>query len=740
MLAVLAPAAGTTAILATTLGSGPALTIGKAGVALSANAMVMAVVLLLWDRWRTAGHARRLQQALQTIGEIHAEAPPYPRQTIAPAEAFRDVSRELGISVATQAALAHIDKTILGPLDVDEIARSAIRCLRWIGGVDLVVLVFNEMPSARDALVYTSTSDRPEQVERARIAASPEWLLESQTQSFSNWTGKPQLPGTAAGWYLEHHPDAVRSYFPIPGSRRIRGAVILGRAQDLELREGEMDLVSDLIGRLRIACATVERNRRLKELAHADALTGLPNRHALLATLARTLAEAPQRKTHVAVLFLDLDRFKPVNDTYGHALGDQLLRSAAERIRRSVRESDTVARQGGDEFVVVLGDLESPRDAGGIGRQIVAALSRRFEIDGKEIFVGASVGIAVFPEHGTQPSDLVRKADTAMYWAKAEGRSRLAYFDERMSEESRRRSSLDSELRRALDRGEFVLHFQPLIELRSGRVRAVEALLRWQHPERGLLAPDTFVPFAEESGLIDAIGTWVLHESCHQYRRWRQTGVPIPRVAINVSITQMRRSHFVNTVRSAMSAAAMAPGSLEIEATESVLLQGDTAAYESMRSLAAAGVLFTIDDFGTGYSSFSNLTSVPAQVLKLDRSFLAGAAPDNDRATIVTAMVQMAHALKKEVVAEGVENETQLALLRHLDCDVVQGYLLCRPLPAAAIADFVRRRNVGESDAPEAAQPVPVVPPPMFPPTVPGSPDSDSDDDDDDWSLTVPMV
>jgi diguanylate cyclase (GGDEF)-like protein len=404
-------------------------------------------------------------------------------------------------------------------------------------------------------------------------------------------------------------------------------------------------------------------------------------------------------KTRVAVLFLDLDRFKQVNDTLGHAAGDVLLTHAAERIRRNVRDGDIVARQGGDEFALVLRGLTSARDAGAVARQLIAALSRRFEIEGKVVFVGASVGIAVFPEDGADPSDLLRKADTAMYRAKAEGRNRLAYFKEHMSLEAQRRSALDGDLRQALKRGEFVLHFQPVVDLRTGRVSAVEALVRWRHPTQGLLAPDVFIPFAEESGLIDPIGTWVLKEACLQHRRWRSENVFIPRIAVNVSIGQMRRSHFVSTVQGALMLADMPRHGLEIEVTESTLLQGDKAANDAMRVLSAAGVLFAIDDFGTGYSSFSNLTTVPARVLKLDRSFVAGAAVDNERGAILTAMIKMAHALAKEVVAEGVETEDQLALLGSLGCDMVQGYLLCKPLPADQIAHFSRESLAAPNSA-----------------------------------------
>jgi diguanylate cyclase (GGDEF)-like protein len=539
-------------------------------------------------------------------------------------------------------------------------------------------------------LVYTSFSSDLDRISRTQIAADPDLLPRIPAQPVLHWHGALSFLANAVPQLQLQEAPTAYSLFPIPGSKQARGFIVLGVRRGAELTTEQLELVGDLVGRLRMACSTVERNRRLRELAHADALTGLPNRHALLELLARALADAGDKKTRVAVLFLDLDRFKQVNDTLGHAAGDVLLKYAAERIRRNVRDGDVVARQGGDEFALVLGGLASARDAGAVARQLIVALSRRFEIEGKVVFVGASVGIAVFPEDGADPSDLLRKADTAMYRAKAEGRNRLAYFKEHMGVEAQRRAALDGDLRQALKHGEFVLHFQPVVELRTGRVAAVEALLRWRHPKQGLLAPDVFVPFAEENGLIDPIGTWVLKEACFQHQRWRSEGVPIPRVAVNVSIGQMRRSHFVHSVETALTLADMPRDSLEIEVTESTLLQGDRAANDAMHSLSVAGVLFAIDDFGTGYSSFSHLTTVPARVLKLDRSFLVDAARGNERGAIVNAMIKMAHALRKEVVAEGVETEDQLALLGSLGCDMVQGFLLCKPLPADQVARFSR--------------------------------------------------
>ncbi|HEX4598350.1 MAG TPA: EAL domain-containing protein [Burkholderiaceae bacterium] len=667
--------------------------LGVVAYTLGLTAALNVLVLSLWFARRTVLGLDRLKAALRSIGRHASRAVPAPdggQDLPALTRAFNDVSRHLGLSIATHAALSHIDRTILGSLDIDEIARSAVRCLRLVTGAEIVIVVLNEIPSPNSMLLYTSLPEDPDRIDRAEIAGEPDLFPRIPVQPALHWHGALPLPAAAVARIQTQRASTAYSLFPIPGSRQTRGFVVLGLRRPGELGAEQLDLVGDLIGRLRTACGTMERYRSLKELAHVDALTGLPNRHTLLEFLARALADAGDGKSRVAVLFLDLDCFKQVNDTLGHTAGDVLLTHAAERIRRNVRDGDIVARQGGDEFALVLRGLTSTRDASVVARQLIAALSRRFEIEGKVVFVGASVGIAVFPEDGADPSDLLRKADTAMYRAKAAGRNRLAYFKEHMSLEAQRRTALDGDLREALKRGEFVLHYQPVIEPSNGRVSAVEALVRWRHPTRGLLAPDVFVPFAEESGLIDAIGTWVLKEACLQHSRWRSEGVFIPRVAVNVSIGQMRRSHFVSTVQNALILADMPRHSLEIEVTESTLLQGDKAANDAMRILAAGGVRFAIDDFGTGYSSFSTLTAIPARVLKLDRSFIVGGALGSEGGAILTAMINMAHALAKEVVAEGVETEDQLALLRSLGCDMVQGFLLCKPLPADQIARFSR--------------------------------------------------
>jgi predicted signal transduction protein with EAL and GGDEF domain len=358
-----------------------------------------------------------------------------------------------------------------------------------------------------------------------------------------------------------------------------------------------------------------------------------------------------------------------------------------------VREVDIVARLGGDEFTIVLTRVESVRDVGQVAQQLIKVLSKAFEIDGQKLYVGASVGIAMYPEDADGGSDLLKKADTAMYRAKELGRGRFAFFEERMNADLKRRATLDRELRSALENGEFVLRFQPQIDLSNGQLCCAEALIRWQHPVHGLLGPIDFIPIAEDCGLIDTIGAWVLKEACAQMVRWRTEGVPIPRVSVNVSNRQLRRADFVRAVDYILVSIGLPPDCLEIEVTESLFLEGGKAAVDTLRSLENAGVVVAIDDFGTGYSSFSYLRTLPASVLKLDKSFIADVVTDKDAGTIAAAIVNMAHTLRKQVVAEGVETEEQLAFLRQLGCEKVQGFLFSRPLPALRIAEFARKRQ-----------------------------------------------
>jgi len=663
-------------------------------IQVSALAAALVIVLGAWQTRRIVDPLHRLLAGTRGIMEhdfSHQIAASGRDEIAQLARAFNEMARSLGMNFATLHVLSQIDKTILTKLDIGEVAKSALSCVRYVTSAHVVILGLYESEAAELMRIYALRRDGTPKI-RAKFTLTERLRERIPDTDAAGWTEEPPLPEQVLSRLKRE--DRVHKYWvqTIARGDRVWGVLMLGHAAELALTSDQLRLLSGVHDRLEVAFSWLERDRKLQTMAHADPLTGLPNRASMLTLLARELASAQRDRTSVGILFLDLDRFKRANDTLGHAVGDALLRQAADRITENLRTGDAVARPGGDEFTVLLCNLPSARDAGTVARGLIKALSRPFEVDGHTIYVGASVGIAIYPQDGTNGADLLKKADSAMYRAKEGGRNRFAYYEESMNVEAQRRAALDHELRQAFDRKELVLHYQPQIDVRSGLVCAAEALVRWQHPRQGMLLPPAFIPFAEESGLIDAIGSWVLKEACLQQQRWRRDGVPIPCVAVNVSTRQLLRSNFLRTVHYLMNLAKMQPGGLEIEVTESIFVEGGQAGMEALHALAAAGVRVAIDDFGTGYSSFGALKTLPAGILKLDKSFLEGAPADNDAATIVAAMVNMAHTLRKEVVAEGVEREDQYRFLQEIGCEKVQGFLFSEALPAGEMARFALER------------------------------------------------
>jgi diguanylate cyclase (GGDEF)-like protein/PAS domain S-box-containing protein len=437
-----------------------------------------------------------------------------------------------------------------------------------------------------------------------------------------------------------------------------------------------------------------ERRRtedRLRRDALYDALTGLPNRALLMDRLGRALRRANrQPQARFAVLFLDLDRFKLVNDSFGHEVGDQLLVQVARRLEGSLRPSDTVCRFGGDEFVLLAEDIEDLGDVVQIAERAQKELSQSYRLGAQEVFISASIGIALGRSTYGDASEVLRDADTAMYRAKAQGKARYAVFQDEMYAGARELLSLDTELRRGLERGELVIHYQPIVSLLTGRAVTVEALVRWQHPKRGLLLPDQFIPFAEETGLILPLGEWVLRAACAQARAWQDAGLPGLRVAVNISSRQLRQENFTTIVRAALQATGLDPRSLDLELTESVLIDDPTESARRVAEVKALGVKIALDDFGTGYSSLNYLRRLPVDTLKIDRSFVQDIATGQRDAAIAAAVIAMARTLELGMVAEGVEAREQLTFLREVGCEQVQGNLLSVPLPAEDVERIVR--------------------------------------------------
>ena len=429
-----------------------------------------------------------------------------------------------------------------------------------------------------------------------------------------------------------------------------------------------------------------EEQGRLTHQALHDALTGLPNRVLFLERLAQSVEAATRRSIHSSVLFVDIDRFKSVNDIAGHAAGDQLLIGVARRLREVLRPADTVARLGGDEFVILCENLyDVQKEAVAIAQRICDTLSQPFSFSGNELFTSASVGIA-FVRPGDDPHVLVARADSAMYMAKQRGRSRYEIYHPDFDQRTTRRAELINGLHRAVERQELVLHYQPVKDLASGQVVAMEALVRWQHPSLGIVAPTEFIPLAEETGLISEIGRWVMTEACTQCAAWRAEGYAKVDVAVNVSGRQLEDPGFVSEVQAILGATSLPPSALSMEVTESVIVTEGSVGHGVMEDLQRIGVRLAIDDFGIGYSSLSYLTKLPVHSLKVDRTFIAGLGTAQD-ASIIGAMVDLAHKLGLEVVAEGVETETELEQLKMANCDEAQGFLLGRPAPLEVLQE-----------------------------------------------------
>ena len=434
----------------------------------------------------------------------------------------------------------------------------------------------------------------------------------------------------------------------------------------------------------------VQAQQRLQYLAHHDALTDLPNRALFLERLEHALTRARWTQRPLAVLFLDLDRFKNINDTLGHDIGDSALRVTAERLKDCVREGDTVARLGGDEFTVLLEDIADTDDVPAIAQKIVDALSRSFAVNNREFVVTTSIGISLYPSDGDDSLKLLRNADTAMYRAKDQGRNKYQFYSSEMSVKALEKFMLEASLRHALERDEFLLYYQPQVNLASGLITGVEALLRWQHPDRGLVSPNQFIPVAEETGLMKSIDEWVLQTACDQAQRWISAGLPPLSMTVNLSGSSFSEPNLVDIIARTLRQAGLAPEILELEITESVIMKNAPATIEMLQALHRMRIRLAVDDFGTGYSSLSYLKRFPIDTLKIDQSFVHDITTDADDASIVTAIIAMGHSLQLKVIAEGVETPGQLVYLRKHGCDGMQGYLFSRAQPEAEITRLLQ--------------------------------------------------
>lgn len=455
-----------------------------------------------------------------------------------------------------------------------------------------------------------------------------------------------------------------------------------------------MSIVSGAAAQLGLLIQRKRAEARLNFLAHYDGLTGLPNRSLLTDRLTQTIIEAARHKRLVGVVCLDIDRFKNINDSLGHEIGDQLLKSVAERLTGTLRKGDTVARLSGDEYAVVLADMAQSDDAARLARKLVNIFAEPFHVCGSEIYVTVSLGVALFPNDDREASALLGNADIAMYRAKQAGGNCYQFYSVDMTTRASEALSLENDLRRAVERNELVLHYQPLVDATTAQVVAVEALVRWMHPKRGMIPPMQFIPLAEESGLIVPIGEWVLRSACRQCKRWRMNGHPKLRVAVNLSARQFAQDGLDGLVIGVLREVELEASALELELTESMIMHSSQEALAVMQRLADYGVTFSIDDFGTGYSNLSYLKRFPVDILKVDRSFVKDIPHNTDDTAIADAIITMAHSLGMHVVAEGVENEQQSSFLRTHGCDTMQGFYFSKPLPVDEADKMLRHERL----------------------------------------------
>lgn len=473
------------------------------------------------------------------------------------------------------------------------------------------------------------------------------------------------------------------------------------------LVKGKID-ASMLERSIRYALENSQSKDQIKQMAYFDSLTNLPNRILFQDRLQQGMALAHRYHRNTAVMFLDLDNFKRINDTLGHNVGDQLLQGVAERFNECIRDSDcvarhksfspdttTIARLGGDEFTLLLTEINHPHDAAKVADRLLKVLENPFILEGQEVVVTASIGIAIYPHDGDHKDALLKNADTAMYYAKERGKNNYQFYRNRMNAAALDKLTLENDLHKALNRGEFSLHYQPQIDIRNGEIFGVEALLRWQHPERGMVPPAQFIPIAEEVGLIIPIGEWVIHTACSQNKVWQKSGFPPFAVSVNLSTKQFQQKDLFTIVSNSLEDAGLSPQHLILEVTESSLVEHSESVESMVRNLTEMGIRLSMDDFGTGYSSLSYLKRFPIYALKIDQSFIRDITTDPDDAAIAATIIAMAHNLHLDVIAEGVETEEQLEFLHNNGCYKIQGYLLSRPKPADEISVFLAKAKEG---------------------------------------------
>ena len=604
------------------------------------------------------------------------------------AQALNTMAGRLGQQIGTLRALSEIDQEILSRVDLAEIIERVQARLQtlWPDSVSGMV-VFD--PMAADFGIVHLYAGEGGVTAKLPTRLEP-WLLERLARDYDGmWfdVGGAELPDFLT---MMVNSGAQRILvLPIFWQDKVNGLLAIGLKEVREFSAEQVRRARELGNRIGVALAAHARDEELKYRANHDSLTGLPNRALLLERLNQEMAHARRSGRQLALLFMDLDRFKNINDILGHDAGDRLLCEVAERLSSCTREGDTVARLGGDEFVVLLPGLGEPQQAVRLAAEMIAVLKEPFIIDGGDNYVGVSIGVSIFPDDGSLASELLKKADMAMYRAKATGRGRIVFFEESMNLAQLERAVLERELRQAVARDQLLLHYQPRFRIEDGRLSGAEALLRWQHPELGLVAPSRFLALAEEIGVLDEIVPWMLQEVCARLVHWRDAGYHLDTITVNVLPRQLRAERFVAQVQQALDASGLPARALELEVTEGALRDQAESVSEQLLALKRMGVSIALDDFGTGYASLGNLQHLPVDVLKIGPDFTRALGRDSGATSIVYSIITLAHALGKTTVAQGVESAQQADLLHSWGCDHAQGSYYSRTLTAQELEEIM---------------------------------------------------
>jgi diguanylate cyclase (GGDEF)-like protein len=657
--------------------------------------LLVAALLSLTQVRRTLGPLKQLIDGTRRAGDqdFSARVPVAGNDEFSElANSFNTMNARLGSQFTTLTTLAEIDRAILTRLDVDSVIDAVVVRIRDVVKSDFVSVAMLDRTATGMMQIHTRGASGGDHARLDRAACPARDTLELLLHPGGIWLDTHASPKSYA--IAVTVLGATRAFAsPIVWQDQVVGIVVLGFAGEGSLTEDEMTRTRDLGDRIGVAFAATAKDEQLYYQAHYDQLTGLPNRLYFRDQLDRALARARRHSERCAVLFVDLDYFKRINDSLGHLAGDQVLQIAAERMRSCIRGTDILARLGGDEFTILQSGIESSHDAGPLADALIRALSVPFVISGQDHYLNASIGIALYPGDGVTTDELLRNADTAMYRAKENGRGQFIFFENRMNADAVARVRSERELRHAIDRNEFVLVYQPQIDLATGRISGAEALVRWNHPERGQLVPAHFIQLAEETGLIERLGEWVMRDACAQFKRWRRDGVALPRLGINVSPRQFRQPTFSESLHAIIGESGIPPEMFEIEITESLFLESTSLTESVLARLKSIGVLIALDDFGTGYSSLAYLRRLPVDIVKIDRSFIKDLPADKGSAAITAAIIGMAHALNMEIVAEGVETVEQMEFLRGLHCECVQGYHVSTPLAPDDLVQFIKRTD-----------------------------------------------